>query len=694
MKNLILISLILFLCYAVTGTSFAICPVTDGLELQLEADAITGLADGEAIISWQASVGSSAVAKGPTDVIFKTNVINGLPVVRFDGNGSYVNFDAIDDIRTIFWVVKEDSDVDNADHGQWRHLLNRDGVGDFHRGTVAQSTDAYCAIISNQWGGGVGSGDGADRIRNGVVGINADTVDPMTTSVPRELSIICIQTSNVVRANNFSYDDAQPVQRSWDGDLAELIIFSRALTATEIKNVGGYLTEKYGLTTSYGTYTPATLDSPVDGVIDVAVNATLQWTSTSGAAESKVYMGTDPNSALPFIGSTSGSSIDPAIVSNETYYWQVVEQTNLSDPNTIYMSSVSKFSTVVAIPEFGSPYGQQPTSVAVLEDATVVLSAQAGVSPGEDTNISYQWLKDGAPLAGETGTTLTLANITTADGGRYVCQATNSAGTGESKAARVKVIRMIGHWPLDDDTYEDIVGDNDGSANGTPVFEPGIVGNAVHFNGLGDQAVKLPTAAMGTDTNFTLMFWEKTDADSPENAGYLCASGTPNGTERLYMWRWRYSDYNCDYYGNLYVDDVSGRMGPISSYGQYAFDQWHHHALTFDAGTLEVHWYIDGEEKITRTLGSFPGMDDVFFVGNRRSMARPFHGMIDDFRLYNAPLPREIIARIYTDATGETICLEPIAYDLNDDCVVNLEDFALIAQEWLDCNLIPASACD
>ena len=696
MKNLMCINLVLFLCCAVTGISFAICPVTDGLELQLEADAITGLADGEAIVSWPASVGSSAVATGPTDVIFKANVINGLPVVRFDGNGGYVNFDAIDDIRTIFWVVKEDADVDNVDQGQWRHLLNRDGVGDFHRGTADQSTDAYCAIISNQWGGGVGSGDGADRIRNGVVGINADTVDPMTTSVPRDLSIICIQTSNVVRANNFSYDDGQAVQRSWDGDLAELIIFSRALTAVEIKNVGGYLTEKYGLTTSYGTYTPATLDSPADGVIDVAVNATLQWTSTSGAAESKVYMGTDPNSALPFIGSTSGSSIDPVIVSNETYYWQVVEQTNLSDPNTIYMSSVSKFSTVVAIPEFKSPYGQQPEAfTADFEGETIVLTAVAGVTEGEDTNISYQWLKAGVAITGETGTSLILEDLETADDAMYSCQATNSAGTGKSKVAVVKVIRLVGHWPLDDGTFTDVVAGNNATGVGDPTFEEGVFGQAVQFNGLGDQVVQVPHTAIGGDNNFTLMFWERTNDNASENAGYICAAGTDGGSgfERLYMWRWRNSGYNCDYYGNLFVNN-GGNWGPIPATNQYAFGEWHHHAITYDAQTRVWHWYVDGVDKGYRTLTSFPGFENPITLGNRWNMERPFQGRVDDFRLYNYPLPAAKVAKIYLDVMGGSICLEPIAYDLNDDCVVNLEDFALIAQEWLECNLIPASACD
>jgi len=40
-----------------------------------------------------------------------------------------------------------------------------------------------------------------------------------------------------------------------------------------------------------------------------------------------------------------------------------------------------------------------------------------------------------------------------------------------------------------------------------------------------------------------------------------------------------------------------------------------------------------------------------------------------------------------------TECTAPVTGDLNDDCIVNFKDFAVIAEHWLDCNLQPASAC-
>ena len=49
-------------------------------------------------------------------------------------------------------------------------------------------------------------------------------------------------------------------------------------------------------------------------------------------------------------------------------------------------------------------------------------------------------------------------------------------------------------------------------------------------------------------------------------------------------------------------------------------------------------------------------------------------------------------AEIYA-ANISPVCLAPVQGDLNGDCKVDFADFALFAQNWLDCNLDPPSAC-
>ncbi len=52
---------------------------------------------------------------------------------------------------------------------------------------------------------------------------------------------------------------------------------------------------------------------------------------------------------------------------------------------------------------------------------------------------TLQWIKGGVNIAGQTGTTLSLSNVTAADAGNYACTATNVAGTVTSSLATLTV---------------------------------------------------------------------------------------------------------------------------------------------------------------------------------------------------------------------------------------------------------------
>jgi large repetitive protein len=77
----------------------------------------------------------------------------------------------------------------------------------------------------------------------------------------------------------------------------------------------------------------------------------------------------------------------------------------------------------------------QPQSQLALLGGNVVLSATAqGTAP-----LSYQWRKNGQPIAGATSSTLTLTNVQLTDSGAYTLVASNSTGTAESNAANLTV---------------------------------------------------------------------------------------------------------------------------------------------------------------------------------------------------------------------------------------------------------------
>ncbi|MHC4313791.1 MAG: right-handed parallel beta-helix repeat-containing protein [Planctomycetota bacterium] len=88
--------------------------------------------------------------------------------------------------------------------------------------------------------------------------------------------------------------------------------------------------------------------NPVDGAIDVPVDANLSWSRGEGAVQDEVYLGTDP-CALPLVAAIMNLPPFPPLynppgdlVASTTYYWQIVE---VNDPNE-YPGPVWSFSTI------------------------------------------------------------------------------------------------------------------------------------------------------------------------------------------------------------------------------------------------------------------------------------------------------------------------------------------------------------
>jgi len=100
-----------------------------GLKLWLRADAgvPTGWGDYWADQSGQGNHAVQSVGVALPRLV--SNVVNGLPVLRFDGANDWVAFtNRLTTIRTVFWVIKKDA----AAPGQCRFMLGDSSNWDFH----------------------------------------------------------------------------------------------------------------------------------------------------------------------------------------------------------------------------------------------------------------------------------------------------------------------------------------------------------------------------------------------------------------------------------------------------------------------------------------------------------------------------------------------------------------------------------
>ena len=222
--------------YTVTAKIAPSPPTTRKPALWLDASQLEGLTDGQVLNTWPDTSGSLNFAtRAYGEPTYKPAIVNGKPVVRFD-SGSF-NFSRISTIRSVFWVLKE-----NIGAAAPRFLLGDTNTYHFHRGGGAN--------------GPLWDGNTSGNIRSGTTKLMGTAVDGTTTSLPGgTFQLVSVGTTGNVQANNIT-DDRGIANRSWNGDIAEILIYDQPLTGAEEAEIGSYLTAKYGLSTSYPAATP------------------------------------------------------------------------------------------------------------------------------------------------------------------------------------------------------------------------------------------------------------------------------------------------------------------------------------------------------------------------------------------------------------------------------------------------------
>ena len=207
--------------------------------------------------------------------------------------------------------------------------------------------------------------------------------------------------------------------------------------------------------------------------------------------------------------------------------------------------------------------------------------------------------------------------------------------------------RLITHWKLDEtegSTAHDSVGDNDGTLNGEPVWQPasGKVGGALQFDGI-DDYVSTPFILDPAAGAFSSFAWIKGGA--PGQAIISQTDVTVGRTTQPGS-TWLGTDPSD---GRVMTGLMDTFFGPLESESVITDGAWHHIGLVYDFDGFLRKLYVDGTEvaKDTNAVGGVYSEGGLYIGAGKNLDANSlFSGLIDDVRIYNQALSAEEIAAL------------------------------------------------
>lgn len=243
--------------------------VADGVIIHLKADALTGLNDGDPVNSWSDSAtsdpvdGSVTADSGYGVPVYKTGILNGLPVLRFVRSEQDV-------LLSSHWTL--------PDPGQGLTIFIVSTGGDSgHVERVVQVGDSG-GTASRLVGVDVSVGRSGCRYNNGFA-LSPPGENPLTPGVfhigirrlaqggahdslfyaVNSLEAETVEANNPTNtitfyasSNHISIGTGQSPTGEWypdffNGDLAEVLVYNRQLSLSQMNGVGDYLAAKYDL---------------------------------------------------------------------------------------------------------------------------------------------------------------------------------------------------------------------------------------------------------------------------------------------------------------------------------------------------------------------------------------------------------------------------------------------------------------
>lgn len=257
--------------------------------------------------------------------------------------------------------------------------------------------------------------------------------------------------------------------------------------------------------------------------------------------------------------------------------------------------------------------------------------------------------------------------------------------------------RLIAHWKFEDNLNDEVdvltAGPNGDwpGAMADPCFDAGLDGRAIRFFRGDDKYVTIP----GSEDFFnfygeglTVSMWYKPD-DYSGLGGYMGLMSKTGG-QNADGWKLFEEAFYANQGASMRLDSLS-----VNPSGRLDDGNWHHLVITYDETAQVMTAYLDGEAYGTAEGAVSAGTPVQVVIGALTdSGSWQYRGLIDEVKIYSYAVSPLDIAIEYTGyIPGTEVCAGPddpsLQYDFNGDCKVDIADFAILAENWTVCNLVP-----
>lgn len=216
-----------------------------GLDFWCDASQLTGFSSGNAVNSWENLIGGPAVSANGTSPTYQAGVINSLPVVRFAGAGNFSSVmpNVVLAREMSFFCVLKISSLSQAYSAVFssnqasaiQYFIKSNGKTAFYTaGANYDGTGAATLTTSNFY---------VISVVNGPIGM----ATRVALAADASSSSTGFQSTGTTSLLGTIGNDPNNSPRAFSGDIAEIIIYKRGLSTSEVSTIENYLKTKYGL---------------------------------------------------------------------------------------------------------------------------------------------------------------------------------------------------------------------------------------------------------------------------------------------------------------------------------------------------------------------------------------------------------------------------------------------------------------